>query len=127
MAKRLSLSGLAHKNSVLIAYEQMHPLNAHSIIQPNCLSFDSSLHLHPYSVYTSSKCSGQSACLCLLARAFIARQCDKYQHLVCWLNCLYNVFCGIVGLGGITVGLCHFLYEMSRNMRFPTMWYVRPA
>ena len=69
---------------VLIAYAQKPSLNAHADISSGArgLNFGLSLHLLTNFVYSSSEGSGESVHLQRLARAFVARQCDKYPNQV---------------------------------------------
>ena len=65
-----------------------HPLDPHADVYSGAwsLQFGLSLHLHTYFVYASSEGSSEYAHMRRLARAFIARQCDKSQNLMRWLK-----------------------------------------
>ena len=76
-----SICGQAHGISVLIAYAQKLPLNAHTAICSGAtfVIFGLSLHLRQYVVYASSEGSGESVHMHRLARAFAARNYNKYK------------------------------------------------
>ena len=63
-----------HVFLVLITCTQKPPINPHAEISSGAriLNFALSLHLHPYSLYTSSKGSGKAAHMCRLIRALVA-------------------------------------------------------
>ena len=48
------------------------------------LNFGLSLHIQTYFMHASSEGSDEPGHLCRFPWAFIAWQCDKYQHLLCW-------------------------------------------
>ena len=50
------------------------------------ITFVPSLYLHPYFLYASSEGSGEYAHFRRLTWAFVARQSDKNQNLVCRLK-----------------------------------------
>ena len=82
-------------SDVFIEYAQM-PLKVIADISSwtRGLNFGLSLYIHPYCVYkyASAECSGESVYLHGLARAFVARHCNKYRHLKVWPICFCKYF-----------------------------------
>ena len=84
----------AHENLVLIAYappttkkkQKNKKKNAHADVSSlvKSLKFNLGLHLHPYFVHASSEGAFESVLMRRLNRAFVVRQCGKYQNLMCW-------------------------------------------
>ena len=76
-----------HESLILITSPRKPPLNAHVDVSSGTrgLNVGSSLHTHPHVAYASNVGCGESVHLHMLALTFVARQCDKYQTLMCWL------------------------------------------
>ena len=85
--KNRNCKGASTWDLVLIAYAQESPLNTQAELSSSArgLIFGLSLYLYPYFVYSSSRCSGESAHLHSLTGVSVPRQYDKFQHqnIVC--------------------------------------------
>ena len=84
-------NGTVHEILVLVAFPQKRLINVLAYVSSGArgLNFGLSLHLHPYFVCASSKCSGKYVHLRRLAWAFIAHWCDWLIYCMNILNIYY--------------------------------------